>query len=476
MSQLNIDCLNEIFEYLKEEIITLRSCLLVNRLWSKTSVRILWRDVQNYSTFNFRTLISCLPNESKEILHENGIIISTPTLKPPLFNYASFCQEISVDCNIKKFLKNQQSTQYISSQCLNDNVFILIQEIYKLFMSQITSLKKLYFKLELPDVIFTSYPGAKDCLKDLSELHCHSDISNEFFYQLSQISHNIQTLIIEFDDDISNGLVELISVQQNLKHLDITSFNYINMDLILKKLPNTLVKISLYGEYYISLSFISKLINLRELRLSSHHKENSYDFEELRYINLPQLQILIIPNIFTRCELLIKFFENNGNNLKELNISGNSNNSLNSTIAKFCTNLRKLSIGFKNYKLETLKIVFNNCQYLESLEILCGGEYLSEKEVLEAVVKYSHKNFYELILNHFFYVQSELLPEELESFLIIWKYRNPQKSISLIIITDNCIYNSLDKNDENIKIIEKYIKLDVIKIFKIKSFGDDDYN
>ena len=38
------------------------------------------------------TLITCLPNESKEILLRNKIITSTSTLKkPPIFNYASFC-------------------------------------------------------------------------------------------------------------------------------------------------------------------------------------------------------------------------------------------------------------------------------------------------------------------------------------------------------------------------------------------------
>ena len=63
MSQLPVDCLNEIFEHLENEkvgIVTLRSCLLVNRIWCKISVRILWRDVQYYCSFNFRTLMACI--------------------------------------------------------------------------------------------------------------------------------------------------------------------------------------------------------------------------------------------------------------------------------------------------------------------------------------------------------------------------------------------------------------------------------
>src|SRR5436189_6429198 len=87
MSQLPADCLNEIFEYLEEDKVTLCSCLLVNRLWCEVSVRILWRSIRNY-----RTLIACLPDESKEILCKNGVITSTLMASKPRFNYASFCK------------------------------------------------------------------------------------------------------------------------------------------------------------------------------------------------------------------------------------------------------------------------------------------------------------------------------------------------------------------------------------------------
>src|SRR5436305_7752581 len=75
------DCLNEVFENLKDDKITLHSCLLVSRLWCKISVRIFWRKLLsfNYSVTPaiFGTLISCLPVESKEFLHKNEIFIST---------------------------------------------------------------------------------------------------------------------------------------------------------------------------------------------------------------------------------------------------------------------------------------------------------------------------------------------------------------------------------------------------------------
>src|SRR5581483_3451406 len=107
--QLLADCLNEIFEYLEEDKASLHSCLLVNRLWCEIAVRILWRDIWSFR-YNVQynscrkhvpsaiisTLIACLPNESKNFLHKNGISISSPTHKPPLFNYASFCKVLSI--------------------------------------------------------------------------------------------------------------------------------------------------------------------------------------------------------------------------------------------------------------------------------------------------------------------------------------------------------------------------------------------
>src|ERR1044072_6054463 len=78
---LPADCLNEIFENLEDDKITLHSCLLVNRFWCKISVRILWRDIFKYSvpykqqpqveSAILNTLIACLPNELKEHLLEN---------------------------------------------------------------------------------------------------------------------------------------------------------------------------------------------------------------------------------------------------------------------------------------------------------------------------------------------------------------------------------------------------------------------
>ncbi|PKC66954.1 hypothetical protein RhiirA1_459021 [Rhizophagus irregularis] len=485
MSKLPADCWYKIFEYLEDDIHSLYSCILVNRLWCEVSVRILWRNSWNYTNLNFNTLIACLPNKSKEILSKNEITILTPTLKPPTFNYASFCKILSVNrvyYNIERLLINQQN---ILPRSLKYYAFIVAQEVFQMFIKEISSLRNLIF-FPFPYITFSFsllYPEAKDCLKNLSELRCGSDISAGFFYQLSQICFNIQSLTIEFKRIISNGISDMISVQRNLKCFDIILYDNYSMANIMfslmSKVPKTLIKLVIYSNVYCTpaLSFIANFSNLQELKLSFDLKECFNDFDKLQYAIFSQLQVLKICNELPSDGSLIKFLENNGKNLKEIYIGENercSGNSLNLAISKFCPMLRKLSTGIKNNELESLKIIFNSCKYLESIKIWCGGEFLSEKQALEMVVKYS-QNINELILYHIFTVRFNLLPEELESFFVNWTNRVPQKSLSLVIV----IYdeeNSLDKNDENIEIINKYTKLGVIKKFKVTDFVDDEYN
>ncbi|RIA83215.1 hypothetical protein C1645_880630 [Glomus cerebriforme] len=408
MSQLPADCLNDIFEYLEDNGDTLYLCLLVNRLWCEVSVGIFWRTIRKFST-----LITCLLNESKEILYKNKIITSTLMSNSPIFNYVSNSSQ--------SFEKGN----------------ILSQEIYKLLMNQISSLKELDFYLSLeedsipfPNFIFTSYPGTRTCLRDLSVFHCYSNVHSDILYHLSQICHNIQTLSLQLCNVISNGLTNLISAQQNLKHLSFYRFgSSINLKDIITSLinfHNTLIELYIVGSQ-IPLSFFVNFTNLQRIKLSIFDNESFEDYEGLQYVNFSQLQSLKFKDKCPQSELLIKFLKNNGNNLKELHVIERSK-SFNLSIIKFCPNIRRLNTGLTNYDLETLIMIFNKCQYLE---------------------KYDR------------YACSKLIPKELESFFVSWTNRVPQKPLYLIVelmFTNN----SFEKDDENKKIIENFVKLGIL--------------
>ncbi|RGB38824.1 hypothetical protein C1646_755229 [Rhizophagus diaphanus] len=267
--QLPVDCLNEIFEYLEMDKSTLHSCLLVNRLWCEISVRILWRNALNFNLYLkrpsniylsiIRALIACLPYESKNLLHNNGNFISTLTSKPLLFNYASFCKALSISeicIMIDHFFKNSKS--------------LVANEIIEMLANQISSLKKLsYYHIDGFNISFPHFPGARD----LSELYCNSDLPSDFFYQLSQICHNLQSISVNFcTNSVINELKDLISSQNNLKNLDLTAFyggSWTDIVPAITKHSHTITKLKLNSGYRISsFSFISSFSNLQELTFS----------------------------------------------------------------------------------------------------------------------------------------------------------------------------------------------------------------
>ena len=115
------------------------------------------------------------------------------------------------------------------------------------------SLKKLivYRSRFFSKISFLTYSGAMDCLRNLSEFKCVSDIDSKFFYQLSSICHNLRSLQIIFNNIISDGLANLISTQQNLKWLDIFNYPYSYDDLVkitpsITKFSNSLTKLFIH--------------------------------------------------------------------------------------------------------------------------------------------------------------------------------------------------------------------------------------
>ncbi|GBB92398.1 hypothetical protein RclHR1_00200031 [Rhizophagus clarus] len=493
--QLLSDCLNEIFEYLEDDKITLHSCLLVNRHYCETAVRILWKNIWNFKysvTYKpFRThvplaiistLIACLPDESKDLLRNNEISIITPTKKPPLFNYPSFCKVLSIhviDQMIQHILDNGQLN---TKKSLKFSKYLLSQEILKMFMNQIPSLKSLDYysgySRKVQNIMFIHLSESESCLSKLSELNCSSDIYSEFFYQITQICQNIQSLSIKFENFISDGLTDLISSQNNLK--SITLRYYDNKDEISKTIIySSLTKFSLIltklriEAYYMPLSFLSIFINLNELILSLESEESFDDFNYLQYIHFSNLKVLKFLFKISRIDLLIKFLEINGKNLLEFCVDYDHNYSLNLAIAKFCPNLKILSTIFMRNELETLKLILNNCQYLENIKVQNGIEDLDSKEFFETLAKFSPKNFYELEVDYCSFGSLKLLCETLEEFFMNWKNRIPLKLISLIIVTDYRENIDLEVN-ENMNIIKKYMELGIIKKFRTRKYDDEE--
>src|SRR5581483_4946200 len=107
-------------------------------------------------------------------LYGNGIIAPTSTTsKPPLFNYVTFIKDLEINTLFRNVFKNYKSK-------------VVAQEIYKMFMNQISSLRELSFHYKtvklVSDISFAIYPGVKNCLKNLSTLSCGSNVVYPEFF------------------------------------------------------------------------------------------------------------------------------------------------------------------------------------------------------------------------------------------------------------------------------------------------------
>ncbi|POG66676.1 hypothetical protein GLOIN_2v1780322 [Rhizophagus irregularis DAOM 181602=DAOM 197198] len=99
MTELNIDCLNLIFNELRKDKETLYSCLLVNKRWCLLVVPILWekhtRYIYHEAEKKFHNIIlSSLSSSSKQFLGDNRIIIKFFKAKKLKDGKVGICKEL----------------------------------------------------------------------------------------------------------------------------------------------------------------------------------------------------------------------------------------------------------------------------------------------------------------------------------------------------------------------------------------------
>src|ERR1044072_4613689 len=128
------------------------------------------------------------------------------------------------------------------------------------------------------------------------------------FFQLSQICRHIRSLSIEFGNNVSKGLKELILLQNNLESLSLMAYedkDWTDIIPALTKHYNTLTTLYVYGDMKrIPLSFIASFINLQELVIAGANDESFEEFNALQHVIFSNLRILKIPLASLNAEIL----------------------------------------------------------------------------------------------------------------------------------------------------------------------------
>ncbi|CAG8654162.1 9545_t:CDS:1 [Funneliformis caledonium] len=479
MARLTHDCLLIVFKELKKDIRSLFSCLLVNRLWCETAVPILWKNpwalFQHHSITNnyeslYNTIISLLPQESKDFLIQNNIDLPSSYPKP-LINYIRFFQHL----DDKAMMHMSGSLIFIYSQT-KFHIFLIEQEILKMIMSQSQRLKNLSLKTcKLKH--FHYFSGATECLKNLVVFECNIEIDPSIFYGLAQICHKIKKLYVYNCYKDNDGLISLIEVQKKLQHFTCEFNSYMEFDYppcrgienALIKQANSLISFNSQGQLTLYHLIYKKLVNLRYLKVFelSPYPEQEY---RLKAAIMPNLQKLHM-NYFS-LPTIIKIIESTKGNLKEIRIESEQGFSKENTtrliqaISKNCPNLMFTTIlcyGGDDDNVKELEKLFSACSKLEKIVLV--HDYFNtdaedyDDELLNVLVKHAPLNLISLKLECF-----KFSTKNLERFFKRWKEgrRHSLSIYNLNVVYEDCFLF----NDEQIKLVNKYEKEGVIKEFK----------
>ncbi|RIB04196.1 hypothetical protein C2G38_2223020 [Gigaspora rosea] len=99
---LPTDCLVEVLRHLKYDITSLYSCILVNRLWCKFSIPLLWCSPFEFTRHNnkseliIQTYVSCFSEEEKNQFYDKVFLIPDFQELAPTFNYPSYLHNLDI--------------------------------------------------------------------------------------------------------------------------------------------------------------------------------------------------------------------------------------------------------------------------------------------------------------------------------------------------------------------------------------------
>jgi hypothetical protein len=288
---------NEILQHFRNDFSTLYSCILVNRLFCRIAIPILWEDPFSIPTENYdfiKIYLHNLNDDDKIKLNEYGI---DKKLFPSntLFNYPNYikCLNIQIDYSIESWVVSVNNYN-IKYTCPSNSTRLIYKSLIKIFIENKADLhtfiiayvhhdylndafelilqnpKFIYniknLKLEgisdLPKIesIFSLF--GSNC-KSISTLHCQ-------FNEHSRLNENFSSCIINSQQSLKTIL---------FKH---NSFPLYHSLLSLKNLncSNTLKKIIFYGTNFKDIMILKEVFeqlnNLESIHILYCHSLNNF--------------------------------------------------------------------------------------------------------------------------------------------------------------------------------------------------------
>ncbi|CAG8463071.1 741_t:CDS:1 [Dentiscutata heterogama] len=420
-SSLTIDCLEEIIHHLVDHRSSLFSCLLVNRLWCKLAIGLLWSrpfeyhiNVKRFSMI-IKTYISCLPIAEKQMLRSKNkrILPEIPAERTLdimdqkkvysnkdhlLFNYPKYLRILDLS-NFQNGVKQYLTTVNIESyQLVSYTVQILvnflIQSTDTLHHLVINSpIMRLFFDITLlPNIDKINQKLSSISKIDLFLQRKDTPETHQGYIKLvshiSKHSRNLNKISIvnDFQDcqpEILRHIFRLIEIQNYLEEITIWEFQnpstcqWIYTALKTQSHSLKYLGIKRFRNFSIFLDFLKSCKSLKSLEILDFFVEDGYTpfyipfnstvSEEIKLEKFSCCENYSKSSVFSLTMTIIIRMANK--NLREL-ILGDSTDELIEEIQQNCPNIIKLSLTLYTTSFEKLLPLLSSSKleflYLES--------------------------------------------------------------------------------------------------------------
>ncbi|CAB4403168.1 unnamed protein product [Rhizophagus irregularis] len=388
------ELLNEVIQYFHYDYKTLHSCILVNRLWCRLAIPLLWEDlfsiksIKSFDNYRFIEIYLCnLSDDDKTRLNEY-VIHSGLFPSNTLFNYPKFIKHLDI-CKVYISIEAWAYTNLPTSptsQILNFIIELIFRSLFLIFIENEVNLHSFGVRID-----------------NYKEFECFS-AAFELVLQNTNFVYNIKSLTLDFDSEITDNITkfleflcsncnsisslyfllpiinnghpiieknlsQMIKLQKNLKKISFSHNCPLSLLLLLKNpnCSNTLNTIIFYSIDFKNINFLSELFNqlnvLESIHIVKCYSLDSGFIQQINNVTKPfKLRSLFLDKMD---ELLEPLIQRSGNYLENFMCKSQQ---LSQSLELYCSNIKFLSIGLHyqniNLAFNLIKNIRQNLNYL----------------------------------------------------------------------------------------------------------------
>ncbi|RGB39192.1 hypothetical protein C1646_812178 [Rhizophagus diaphanus] len=238
---------SEIIQYLQNDFLTLHSCILVNRLWCRLAIPLLWEDPfsknrpKNYHFIDI--YLNKLNEDDKTKLNEYGITFPSSTL----FNYPSFIKCLSTrtfSSSISYWIDNAKDSKFNKDSKLSKFIFL---SLIKIFIKNEASLHTFEVSTTLGMIDNDSFKSFLQLILQNPKIYSYCSLNfMDFIFNLKSLRMNYSNNLLSFQD-----FPKLFNSQQNLKTIFLDYSSYPLTSLKYSNCSNTL-KVIIFHKVYLN--------------------------------------------------------------------------------------------------------------------------------------------------------------------------------------------------------------------------------